>query len=298
VAWTNDTTLPGTYISDNSGNEVAAIPIPAGAGQITYDITMSGLVAAAASGNIQAGTATALFLGPVASPHIDAYNAVTGPDFYAAIYGPGAADTSGNSQAPYLTLVLVKVPTAQQGSSGAGGGIVISYIDPEHTPIAAIEPYATTDDDGNTFAEGYTGPVTAFNPALATPGFFAPEEAHNTVGVNSFTCNPSGFPGLQYWLGADNMVHISGCVQNPSNGGPTSTTFFTLPSEYWPVSTRIFLVSMQLGLGGTPPDHIAVGVDTSGNMQIHNIAAGTTLAANSVFYCEFSYPSKFVPSVH
>jgi hypothetical protein len=298
VFYTADTSLPQTYTAQGSGNNVAAIPIPAGAGTITFDITESGLGGnQAAPGFLQTGAATALLIGPGNTPTFDAYNAPTGPDFYSSVYGPGAADTSGNSQGPYLTLVLVKTRTVQVGSDGAGGGIVITAVNPAHTPVATTQPYAVADTAGNKFAAGYTGPVTAFNPVNTAPGTFLPEVAHNTTGLNSFTTNPAGFPGLQYWIGADSIVHITGCFQNPSAGGPLNTTFFTLPGAYAPASTRYFLAPSQLGLTGAP-DSMTVGIDPSGNMQLHKIPAGTTLPANAVWFLEAHYPSKSVPNAH
>lgn len=289
--YSSDTVLPQTYNGSSLIEYVGAALIESGAGTITYDLTQSDLPTFLAN-----GTATAFILGPGSAPSFDAYNAPTGPQFYASIYGPGAYDTYGNPQFPYLTVVLQKTLTTQQGSAGSEGAIQITSINNTGTPVAAMEPFDIIDPGGNEFAEGFTGPITAFDPATLTSPPLKPEQPHNTVGINSFVTNPTGFPGMQYWMGPDKMVHISGCFQNPSSGGPTATNFFVLPSAYAPVHTRMFLVASQTG--STSPEHVSVQIDNAGNMSMRNIPAGTTVAANTVWFIEAYYPSSQIPNVH
>jgi concanavalin A-like lectin/glucanase superfamily protein/glycine rich protein len=176
VGYTNDTSLPQTYTAQYTGNNIAAVPIPSGAGTITFDITASGIVGNQASlGGLQEGTITAFIIGPANTPVIDAYNAPTGPDFYCSIYGPGAADAFGNSQAPYLTLVLVKIPMAPVGSDGAGGGILVTAVNAAHAPVGTVQAYATTDSGGNQLAAGFTAfPAAGGGYALQTSGQYSP----------------------------------------------------------------------------------------------------------------------------
>ncbi len=158
VGYSNDTTLPQTYTGSSIAGHVGAVEIPPGAGTITYDLTQTGLATHLAN-----GTATALVIGPGASPTINAYNAPTGPQFYSSIYGPGAYDTSGNPQYPYLTILYEPTSGAQQGSNAAGGGILVTNVDNKHAPVAFIQPYAGTDVNGNNYAAGLTAPVTVQN---------------------------------------------------------------------------------------------------------------------------------------
>jgi hypothetical protein len=158
VGYSGDTTLPQLYYGTTLAGYIGAIPVPSGATTITYDLSQSDIGAL-----IQNGTATALILGPGANPTFDAYNTPSGPDFYCALYGPGAYDAFGNAQYPYLTIVLQKTLTVQQAGSGSGGAILITAIDNEDTFVSSVQPYTTTDDSGNLMAAGFTGPVSAIN---------------------------------------------------------------------------------------------------------------------------------------
>ena len=111
LGYSSDTSLPQTYSGESLAGYIGAIPIAAGAGTITYDVSQSGIGAL-----MQNGTATALVIGPGATPTFDAFNAPYGPGFYCSVYGPGAYDSFGNAQYPYLTIVLQKTVTVQQAS--------------------------------------------------------------------------------------------------------------------------------------------------------------------------------------
>lgn len=123
VGWSNDTFLPITYTAGDIAGSAGVVEIPLGASQVTVDLTESQI-----GSYLQAGTATALVLGPGPSPTFAAYNASTAGDFYTAIYGPGAVDNAGNSLAPYLTVTYAQSTTVQQGSPGGAGGILLTYL--------------------------------------------------------------------------------------------------------------------------------------------------------------------------
>ena len=226
LGYSSDTQLPQTYFGTSLVEYVGAIEIPVGAGTIVYDLTQSDLGA-----ELQNGTATALVLGPGANPTFDAYNSATGPEFYASIYGPGAFDTSGNPQFPFLTITLEKTLTTQEGSSGQGGAILITTVETNNLPVSAIEPFPATDAGGNKFAEGYTGQVTSFDPSQSA-GSMKPEVWHNAAG---FSQTGWTVVTLRYRMLPDGATEIQFSFNITTAATATGTiTLFTLPSSYWP----------------------------------------------------------------
>jgi len=119
------------------------------------------------------------------------------------------------------------------------------------------------------------------------------DSLHSTSGQNSFTTNPSGMPGFQYFMDPDGFVNITGCIQNPSSGGPTGTAFYTLPSAYWPKSRHMWPVSVGVGFTAMS---ISVSVETNGQMMLRN--ASGTLAANTVIDIGGRYPSTQITGIN
>lgn len=128
VGWAPDKSLPATYGAADLAGSAGVVEIPAGATTVTADLTLSQL-----GFYLQNGTATALVLGPGATPSFDAYNASTGANFYNVIYGPGATDKAGNSLAPYLTVTYAQSTSVQQGSNGGAGAIRVTYVNQAQT---------------------------------------------------------------------------------------------------------------------------------------------------------------------
>lgn len=229
IGYSSDTTLPQTYTGASLIDYVAAIEIPPGAGTITYDLTQTTLPAELAN-----GTATALVLGPGNNPTFDAYNAPTGPQFYASVYGPGAFDTSNNPLYPYLTVILQKTITTQQGSGGASGGIIVISVNSGETPVAFVEPFAGTDAGGNQYAQGFTGPVTAWDPSNITPGGFTPETWHSVAPNTGWAASGSGYNGFWVRLNPDGFAEA---VFDLTAGAGVTTTVVAagvISSAYYP----------------------------------------------------------------
>jgi Concanavalin A-like lectin/glucanases superfamily len=132
VGWAPDTSLPATYGAGDLAGSAGVIEIPAGAATVTADLTLSQL-----GFYLQKGTATALVLGPGASPSFDAFNADTGADFYNVIYGPGSYDKAGNSLAPYLTVTYAQTTSVQQGANGGSGAIRVTYVNQAQTLLGS-----------------------------------------------------------------------------------------------------------------------------------------------------------------
>ncbi len=132
VGWSGDTFLPVTYGASDITGSAGVVEIPLGATTVTADLTESQL------GNyLQNGGAKALVLGPGNLPSFAAFNAPTAADFYTAIYGPGAADSAGNSLAPYLTITYAQSTAIQQGSAGGAGAILVTYLNQAQTLVGS-----------------------------------------------------------------------------------------------------------------------------------------------------------------
>lgn len=279
LGYSSDTVLPQTYSGESLASYIGAIPIPADATTVTYDLSQSGI-----GGLMQNGTATALVIGPGATPSFDAYDSPYGPGFYCSIYGPGAYDAFGNAQFPYLTIILQKTSTVQRGSSGSGGAILITALDNENTFVSAIQPYDTVDANGNTMAAGYTGAVTVFDPGtpVATiqgtagtdssnngfaAGYTGPVSAY-TPGSSPLTvetwhlitkdatwANLSPYAAVQYRMLPDGNVQLSGLADFGSNQTVTKTLNSSnpLPAAYRPASQKY----VRIGAGDRATIEIA-----------------------------------------
>ena len=280
VGFSADTTLPQTYNGASLVNYVGAIPIPVGAGTITYDMSQTEIVT-----NLQSGGATALILGPGGTPTFDAYNAQAGSEFYCSIYGPGAADQFGNPEYPYLTIVFQETMTTQQGSYGSSGGILITNVSNSNTPVATIEPFATTDANGNQFAAGFTGPITAFDPTEATPGDFVPESWKTVTlpGTGSFSGT------IRYKRLAESnfiVLDINVNMTTPTTAGPNAYTTGAMDSQYWPQVTRGYVIPTIHTLYGAAAFTPYILVGNTGGITFalpqYSTASNTTISATVI----------------
>lgn len=278
VTYSADTSLPTTYNGSTIAGAVGQVPIPSGAGTIMYDISSSGIGA-----KLAAGTATAFIIGPGQTPTFDAYNAAAGSNFYCSVYGPGAADQFGNNQYPYLTIVCQKAGSLQQGSAGASGCIKITALDYANVPVSITQPYAGTDANGNQFAQGYTGPATAFDPEISTPGSFVPE---TWKAITIFTSpwlpqGGTGTPCRVKLLANTNQVTIQGEI---NSHGTTSATIGTLPSAYWPTNQQSIACAVSNSTGVTGQVN-CISISTVGVMTM----VGPISATAAVYFMSGTY---------
>jgi hypothetical protein len=167
VGWSSDTFLPGTYTAADISGSAGVVEIPVGAYTVTADLTESQLGTYLAN-----GTATALVLGPGPSPTFAAFNASTAPDFYTAVYGPGAVDSAGNPLQPYLTVTYaVGTANIQQGSPGGAGGILVTYVNQAQTLVGNFAAQAGTAVNGQVYSAGINasgGQLTATTVVIGT----------------------------------------------------------------------------------------------------------------------------------
>lgn len=228
---------------------------------------------------LQSGAATAIVLGPEQNsspyyPTFDAYNATAGNYFYTSIYGPGSTNSFGQSIAPVLTIAYV-TGTPQVGQNGGGGAVSVTSINNGGTPVAAIQPFAVSDADGNQFAEGYTGPVTAFQPGLS-PGSYVAEVWHPLAPYLASQWTAVGAMPPLFRLTAQGDVELTGSVV-PASGGVVSsdTTIATLPANYFSANAT-FRVPCALisGTISTTTTGYYLALTTSGTLVIHNVTVG------------------------
>ena len=242
IGYSADTSLPQTYTGASLTDYIGVAEIPVGAETITVDLTPSTF-----GTYLQNGTATALVIGPGQTPTVDAYSAPSGPEFYCAIYGPGAADTFGNVEYPYLTIMLEKTLTVQQGSAGSGGGILITAVNEEATPIATIEPFATTDSTGNQFAQGFTGSITAFEPSSIASPPLVPAAWHNLT-LDAGWSSVVNRAAPRYRVLADGNLQLDGVVSATAGSGTkTLNNSNPLPTGYQPAYAHDYYSSDAVG---------------------------------------------------
>ena len=255
IGYSYDTSLPTNYQGASLVEYVGYLAIPPGATTVTIDLTQS-YFTQGVSGSF-GSVPSAIVLGPGSAANLTSnpyygYNTSTGNAFYSQVYGPGATDSANNSLAPYLTVVYtvgtgsIVTNTAPifLGTFGGQGLLKMSLVNNESTPVAGLQPYTTTDGGGNQFAQGYTGPVTAFQPG-SSPA--VPETWHKLT-VNgsgsSWTDSGVGINGFYYkMLSTGDMmlsfdITTTAAVTNPLNA---------LPLGYRPTTNFQFCV----GYGNT-----------------------------------------------
>lgn len=169
-----------------------------------------------------------------------------------------------------------------------GSGSANAYINGSATltgPYACAAGYAPVAGDSVLLA-----PVGA-NQTYVILGSTTAPACVGLAAENSFTINPTGFPGGQYLMRQDGWVEILGCISLPGSYG--GVTFATLPAACQPKSFRQWPIVFQTGLSltvdlVTPP---ACGVDTSGNLALHNMPTGM---GGNVVYISGKFPSQRV----
>ena len=133
-----------------------------------------------------------------------------------------------------------------------------------NVPVAQIQPYATTDANGNAFAQGYTGPVSVFQPGVSPT---VVETWHN---IPSFS-GAGTFTGIaRYKLMPGNCVRIH---VNGSFSGTGTALSGALPSAYWPGTTFNF------------PD-IFANVANRAQLSSTGVVAVIVPSANSASFCQ------------
>ncbi len=197
-------------------------------------------------------------------PAFGSWNSTEAEDWYCSFTGADA-DNAG-----ITAIIAVKYTLASgnqnAGGTGAPGYIVVSYINPQGTPVATVLPAAITDAKGNALGAGFTADAKNYN--VWKPGS-SPRVIDSWIQatmLNGWTGN-SGTPVVQYKIEPGNLLHIVGLLDPSSK---SSNTAFVLNSGYRPNVTH------DVGIAMHPPGVLGAfaRVDNSGNVQFLNSTTG------------------------
>lgn len=126
--------------------------------------------------------------------------------------------------------------------------------------IAVAAVMATSDSYGNSFAAGFNGNITAFQPGVSPQ---VPETWHPmsplAAGFSAGGTTP------QFKLYPDGTIGLRGAV-NLTATEPAGTTFFTLSAAYAPTATMHFVT--QASLSGNSLGAATIQVLSTGAVQI------------------------------
>lgn len=103
---------------------------------------------------------------------------------------------------------------------------------------------------------------------------------------NSFVGTITSRYPPQIRLSPDGFVDVVGFVQFPGVGGPNfnSVTFATVPTQFRPANNTGHKWAIILETNITPVGTPCVQIDTSGNLQFHNLPASGTLGTIASIY--------------
>lgn len=223
---------------------------------------------------------------------ISVFNGVIASSFLAFMLGPSSSTSGGSLDlwnygyfqggagqgGPRLHINGHKGTTGiQYAGNGSNGKAIITY-QTSQTLIGAISPVAGTDANGNAYAAGFTGNITAIQPA-SSPAVL--ETPHIVSYANSWTKAAAGLD-LEYILLGTNTVHISGRITNA--GTPSNpSTICTLPTGYQPARQQPINAVENPASPYTGIAHILL-VNTNGSVALYGaFTAGNTLNINGVY---------------
>lgn len=211
LGYTNHSSLPSSW--NGSGiTSVKTFHINEGA-KSTIDLTGGGL-----GGALQSGAAQAISLGPGPAFNLN---------YYGYFYGAGG----DNNQNPLITVAWHTGAAPNKAGNGNDGQVQITYTSGQ-TLIAAISPAAGSDTNGNAFASGFTGQVTAFQPGSSPT---VAETWHDfPAGVNSWGLGTGGWK--KYRMTSTGSVEVSISLRQIGTKTDGTVVFAAgaLPTGYQP----------------------------------------------------------------
>lgn len=145
------------------------------------------------------------------------------------------------------------------------------------TLIAATAAVAGLDSDGNSFDQGFTGPITAFQPH-SNPA--VPETWHN-IPLSGWTV-ASGFAAL-YRITADGDVELAGRI---TTTGTSTTVSTALPAGYYQTTYAFTEAGLIVAASGgiTASQTPRIALSNTGVLSVSGITvnSGTTLILDGV----------------
>jgi hypothetical protein len=255
LGYTNRSSLPSSWNAGGITGVKTWWQGPAtdqGGHAVTTDLTGQGLGSA-----LQSGAAQSISLGPGSSYNLNNY---------AQFYGAGG----DNSQNPLITVNWHTGSAPVQAGGGADGKVVITYYT-AGVLQAALQPAAGTDPAGNSFAAGYTGPVTAVQPGTSPS---VAEAWHDfPAGVNSWGLGTGGWKKYRLLSTGSVEVSISLRLIGTKTDGTAIFSAGALPAGYTPALGRKLLpaiVNTNALSGNWPP---TVSFNTDGSVTVFGVNA-------------------------
>lgn len=244
---------PGRQVTiDLSGTTIAATLISTAQGN---GFTLAGRALQGAGLLLGTLTGSTLFQGNVHG----AWNADEAIDWNCAFHG---ADTNSPASSAQLiiTYTAAGASTVAAGD-GAPGYIVISFIDPQGSPIATVIPAGMTDANGNVHGAGFNALSANYNVFQPNSNPTVLETWHVVTSLGSgWSWHGSGSLRPQYRMMPGNMVWLMGTVDA---GATPATVLFTLPLGYRPSATTF--INLWLPSGPTQNIHVEVHSDGTVN---------------------------------
>ena len=271
VASASGSTIPASF--DGTGT-ISLLAVPVDTSQpnvVSIDLSSTNL-----SAYLTSPGAYMLVLGEGLNPTYSSYTQPTAPAYNVQVVGAGGV-ASGFSQDPTLTVTYT---SSAVNSSGPGlpGYIAITYVTTSGTPVASVQPSSYTDDEGNQFASGFTGPITAFDPTITTPGNYV-AEGWKTLGTITPNLTNARFRMLP---DGNVQVDIRG-NWTPSIPAGNYPYPVTLPVPYRPIS--------QVTIGFTATSNNTVDgriiISPSGSISFNvynNLSSGLTISVPPIIY--------------
>lgn len=231
---------PGSYPSGDFQSQIATGSIAEGATH-TYSL------GASVGNGFANGTLNGLGLGAEV-----AANAPYNLNYYGWFSG-------GHGTALEMTITGTQTVSGSNTSGvGEDGQSKITYTSGQ-TLIAAISPLASTDVNGNAFAAGFTGMMTAIQPGT-NPTVV---ETWHTLPLANGWIAQNGTAPARYKLMPDNTVLVEMQLNDSS---ATSGTICTLPAGYIPTQGQFGVLALNSAAAGVS---VAVAqITTTGAIQI------------------------------
>ena len=169
------------------------------------------------------GTATGIALGPGATAFDVSY--------YGYFYGTG----SGGNAVQLRMIGTTAGSGFQTAGAGSDGKVVITYSS-SSSIVFGLSAIAGTDSNGNAYAAGYTGPVSAFTPGSSP----ATVETWHTITMDTGWATETGYDAPQYRILPDGDLELKGCAffDFTSGAGKTLNNSNPLPTGYRPAFTH------------------------------------------------------------
>jgi hypothetical protein len=273
-------------------NDLVMIYVDAGAAgrQVTIDLSLATAILTDFKNQALSG-GCGLILGqligssasdPVTVSGFGAWNDDEAEDWNCAFTGANADDSTLSAE-----LIVKYHPTAgakNSGGKGAPGYIVISYLNPEGTPVATVLPAATTDAGGNGLGAGFTADATNYHVWHPGSSPLQLETWQTISGYSNSWARLDSTSDLKYILLPGNLVLLTARLVVPATFSDTVSQIAVLPVGYRPLTRNESVNMMGHNAGNHNPVAVWGTVSTAGALSVvGTMNGGQTLEISSIF---------------